>query len=139
LVAWHVSNRRTQEEVEKFLWKAKRRFPTAWMPKVIRTDSFPGYYPAIMKVFDREVKHDKFKSFEEHSNNEIECFFRCKKRLPKFYSAETAEPYINIAMAGYNRIVEHEKLGKTPGEMCGLEALIWQDIIKNGDDLSYED
>jgi len=66
------------------------------MPEEIRTDSFAGYYPAIMKVFSREVKHDKFKSFEEHSNNEIECFFRCKKRLPKFKTPETAKPYLKL-------------------------------------------
>lgn len=139
LVAWHVSSRRTQEEVEKLFWKAKRRFPVSWMPKEIRTDSFAGYYPAIMKVFNREVKHDKFKSFEEHSNNEIECFFRCKKRLPKFRTPETAKPYLNIAMTGYNRIIEHEKLGKTPGELCDLEELKWRDLIKNGEFSSYED
>lgn len=139
LVAWHVSSRRTQEEVEKLLWKAKRRFPVSWMPKEIRTDSFAGYYPAIMKVFGREVKQDRFKSFEEHSNNEIECFFRCKKRLPKFKTARTAEPYLNIAMTGYNRIAEHEEIGKTPGELCNLEELTWQDLIENGEVSSYED
>lgn len=139
LVAWHVSSRRTQEEVEKLFWKAKKRFPVSWMPKKIRTDSFAGYYPAIMKVFSREVKHDKFKSFEEHSNNEIECFFRCKKRLPKFYNERTAKPYLNIAMTGYNRVLEHETIKKTPGEMCNLESLVWGDLVKNGGVSSYED
>lgn len=139
LVAWHASSRRTQEEVEKLFWKAKRRFPTTWMPKKIRTDSFPGYYPAMMKVFSRRVEHDKFKSFEEHSNNVIECFFRVKKKLPKFKTAKTSEPYLNIALTGYNRIVEHEELGKTPGELCGLDELSWQDLIKSGGDLSYDD
>lgn len=139
LIAWHVSTRRTQAEVEKLFWKAKRRFPTTWMPKIIRTDSFLGYYPAMMKVFDRQVEHDKFKSFEEHSNNEIECFFRCKKRLPKFLNDQTARPYLNIAMTGYNRILEHEKLGKTPGELCNLDPLTWQEVIKIGYDSSYED
>jgi hypothetical protein len=139
LVAWHVSHNRTREEAEKLFRKAKRRFPVSWLPKEIRTDSYAGFYPAMMKVFNYEVKHDKFKSFEEHSNNEIECFFRCKKRLPKFTAARTAEPYLNIAMTGYNRIAEHEKLGKTPGELCNLEALTWRDLIKNGDDSSYED
>jgi len=136
LVAWHVSDRRTQEEVEKLFWKARRRFPVIWMPK---TFIIAGYYPAMMKVFSREVKHDRFKSFEKHSNNEIECFFRCKKKLPKFKTPKTSEPCMNIAMTGYNRVIEHETLGKTPGEMCNLKSLAWGDLIKNGDDLSYED
>jgi len=65
-------------------------------PKKIRTDGMPSYYPAIMKVFSRNIEHDKFRSFESHSNNEIENFFRCKNRFPKLGNKKSAGNIRNL-------------------------------------------
>ena len=72
----------------------KRRFPMGYIPKAITTDSFSAYHAAIMHVFGYKVKHDKFKSFESHSNNEIETIFRCKPRFPRFAEINSARNYV---------------------------------------------
>ena len=96
IVGWHVSDNRSEYEAKKFFWKVKEHLPNSVLkwPKKIRTDGMPSYYPAIMKVFSRNIEHDKFRSFESHSNNEIENFFRCKNRFPKFRNKKSAENFI---------------------------------------------
>jgi len=72
----------------------------------------PSYYRAIMEVFSREVKHDKFKSFEEHSNNEIENFFRFKRRFPRFHTPESAKNYFDSWVAQHNERIAKNLKGK---------------------------
>jgi len=103
IVGWHLSEHRTLSDAKKLLWEARRRFPVSYLPKAIRTDGFPGYRFAIHKVFSFEVKHDKFLSFKNHSNNEIENFFRCKKRFPKFWDINYARKYIGHWVYEYNK------------------------------------
>ncbi len=102
IVGWHLSEHRTLHDAKLLLWEARRRFPTDYLPKAIRTDGFPGYRFAIHKVFAHEVKHDKFLSFRSHSNNVIENFFRCKKKFPRFRDIESGRKYIGHWVSGYN-------------------------------------
>ncbi len=102
IVGWHLPEHRTLRDAKLLLWEARRKFPIGYLPKAIRTDGFPGYAFAIHKVFSHEVKHDKFLSFKNHSNNEIENFFRCKRRFPKFRDAESARKYIGHWVSEYN-------------------------------------
>jgi len=102
VVAWHLSEHRTLRDAKLLLWEARRRFPINYLPKAIRTDGFPGYRFAIHKVFSHEVKHDKFLSFKNHSNNEIENFFRCKRRFPKFRDINSARKYVGHWVYEYN-------------------------------------
>lgn len=95
IVGWHLSEHRTLKDAKLLLWEARRKFPIDYLPKAIRTDGFPGYRFAIHKVFSYEVKHDKFLSFKNHSNNVIENFFRHKRRFPKFRTIESARKYIS--------------------------------------------
>jgi transposase-like protein len=101
-VAWHLSEHRTLRDAKLLLWEARRRFPTGYLPKAIRTDGFLGYRFAIHKVFSHEVEHDKFLSFKNHSNNVIETFFRCKRRFPKFRSIESVRKYVGHWVYEYN-------------------------------------
>ncbi len=94
-VGWNVSEYRSLYEAKIMLWKAKRRFPIGYYPKAIRTDGFPGYRQAIVEALGHGVKHDKFLSFKNHSNNVIENFFRCKKHFPRFRKLESARKYID--------------------------------------------
>jgi transposase-like protein len=107
IVGWHVSEHRTLEDAKKLFWNCRRSFPAIYFPKVIRTDGWPGYRTAIRKVFGFGVKHDKFLSFKEHSNNMIECFFRCKRKFPRFRNINAARNFINNWVVEYNE----EKLG----------------------------
>ena len=102
IVGWHLSEHRTLRDAKLLLWEARRKFPVGYLPKAIRTDGFPGYRFAIHNVFSYEVKHDKFLSFKNHSNNVIENFFRCKRRFPKFRSIESARKYIAHWVNEYN-------------------------------------
>ena len=102
IVGWHLSEHRTLRDAKLLLWEARRKFPVGYLPKAIRTDGFPGYRFAIHNVFSYEVKHDKFLSFKNHSNNVIENFFRCKRRFPKFRSIESARKYIVHWVNEYN-------------------------------------
>ena len=129
IVAWHVSETRELGEAKDFFKKAKKRFPigTAFWPKKIRTDSMPSYYRAIMETFSREVKHNKFRSFEEHSNNDvglrpthgkallfqwIENFFRFKRRFPRFHTPESAKNYFDSWVAQHNERIAKNLKGK---------------------------
>jgi len=94
IVGWNVSVTRSEEEAKKLFLKAKERFPLLYSTEAIRTDSLRSYYPAIRKVFGYRVKHDKFISFKKHSNNEIENFFRCKHRFPRFRKLSSAMAFI---------------------------------------------
>jgi transposase-like protein len=94
IVGWWVSTSRSEEEAKKLFQSAQQRFPLLYYPEAIRTDSLRSYYPAIRKVFGYKVRHDKFISFKEHSNNEIENFFRCKHRFPRFRKIESARAFI---------------------------------------------
>jgi transposase-like protein len=102
IVGWHVSETRHGKEARLLFWECRRRFPVTYWPKAIRTDGWPGYRRAIMEVFSHEVEHDKFLSFKEHSNNEIENFFRCKRRFPRFRNPESAKLYISQWISEYN-------------------------------------
>ena len=102
IVGWHLSEQRTLRDAKFLLWETRRKFPVGYLPKAIRTDGFPGYREAIHKVFSFEVKHDIFFSFKNHSNNEIENFFRCKRRFPRFWSPESARKYVGHFVAEYN-------------------------------------
>ena len=93
-VGWHVSNGRDMHETKMLMWEARQRFPIGYMPKAIRTDKMPAYPFAIAKVFDHEVKHEKMISFK-HGNNVIECFWRCKRRFPKFGTVKNAKTFID--------------------------------------------
>ncbi len=81
IVGHLVTEHRTLVNAKLLFWEARRRFPVTYWPKAIRTDGFAGYRQAIVEALGHEVKHDKFLSFKEHSNNEIENFFRCKRRF----------------------------------------------------------
>ncbi len=89
-------------DAKLLFWECRRRFPAGYLPKAVRTDGFPGYRFAIHKVFSHEVKHDKFLSFRDHSNNEIENFFRHKRKFPKFRSIESARKYLGHWVSEYN-------------------------------------
>lgn len=93
-VDWHVSTGRDMHETKMLMWEARRRFPVGYLPKAIRTDKMPAYPFAIAKVFDHEVKHEKMISFK-HGNNAIECFWRCKRRFPKFVSLKNTGKFVN--------------------------------------------
>ena len=93
-VGWHVSEDRNLYETKMLMWEARRRFPVGYLPKAIRTDSMPAYRFAISSVFRHEVKHEKVISFR-HGNNVIECFFRCKRRFPRFGSVKNARKFID--------------------------------------------
>lgn len=139
LVAWHVSEHRTKEEAKEVLQKAKCNFPVHWLPKFIRTDSFSGYRSAIMYVFGFAVEHDKFKSFESRSNNDIETLFRCKHRFPKFRSLEAARNYVEGWAMHYNFIRRHSTIKRRPAELCGLPKMTWGDLINFLQKLFLED
>ena len=79
----------------------RKRFPIDYFPKAIRTDDYPGYRFAIIKVFSYEVKHDKVTSFK-HGNNVIENFFRYKRRFPKFRNLESARKYVGHYISEVN-------------------------------------
>jgi len=102
IVGWHLSEQRTLHDAKLLFWETRRRFPVTYWPKAIRTDGWPGYRQAITKVFSHEVKHDKFLSFKEHSNNEIENFFRCKRRFPRFRNPESAKVYTRHVISEFN-------------------------------------
>lgn len=46
-VATHVSKTRTLKDAKFLFWEARRRFPTGYWPKTIRTDGWPGYRRAM--------------------------------------------------------------------------------------------
>jgi transposase-like protein len=102
IVGWHLSEHRTLKDAKLLLWEARRKFPIDYLPKAIRTDGFPGYRFAIHKVFSYEVKHDRFLSFKNHSNNVIENFFRHKRKYPKFRTVKSARKYIGHWVSEYN-------------------------------------
>lgn len=101
IVGWHLSEHRTLQDAKLLLWEARRKFPPTYMPKAIRTDGYPGYRFAIMRVFSHEVEHEKMTSFK-HGNNVIENFFRCKRRFPRFRTIESARRYIEQWVYEYN-------------------------------------
>lgn len=115
-IVTHVSETRAEKDAEELLRKAKRRFPVGYLPKAIRTDSFPGFYPAIMHVFGYRVKQDRFKSFESHGNNEIENLFRCKRKFPKFGVISAAKKFVDYWEKDHNK----EKLGSKANVFCSL-------------------
>lgn len=101
IVGWHLSEHRTLRDAKLLFWEARRRFPPTYSPKAIRTDSFPGYRFAIMRVFNHRVEHDRVKSFK-HGNNVIENFFRHKRRFPRFRDLESARKYLAHWVSEYN-------------------------------------
>ncbi|MBI5347462.1 MAG: DDE-type integrase/transposase/recombinase [Candidatus Aenigmarchaeota archaeon] len=102
IVGHLVTEHRTLANAKLLFWEARRRFPVVYWPKAIRTDGFAGYRQAIVEALGHEVNHNKFLSFKEHSNNEIENFFRCKRRFPRFRTLESAKRYINNWIYEYN-------------------------------------
>ena len=90
------------QDANFLFWEARRRFPSSYLPKAVRTDGWPGYREAIHKVFSHEVKHDICFSFKNHSNNVIENFFRCKRRFPKFRDVNSARKYVGHWICEYN-------------------------------------
>jgi transposase-like protein len=102
IVGWHLSEHRTLKDAKLLMWEARRKFPVDYLPKAIRTDGFPGYRFAIHKAFSYEVKHDKFLSFKNHSNNVIENFFRHKRKFPRFRTIGSARKYIDYWINEYN-------------------------------------
>jgi transposase-like protein len=111
IVAWHLSEARTLHDAKLLFWEARRRFPVGYLPKAIRTDGMPAYRFAIHSVFAYEVKHDRFLSFKNHSNNVIENFFRHKRKFPKFRTLESAEKFIANWVYEYNN--EKRKISET--------------------------
>lgn len=127
----YISETKSEETVKEHFKEAKRKFRLSYQPKKIRTDSLPSYHPAISAVFSHEVKHDKFKSFKNHSNNEIENTFREKKYYHRFDKTENAERFEKLVEYRYNFIRKHRTLKKTPAEAAGLMRGCWSRIIKN--------
>ena len=110
IVGWSLSKRRNSDAAAAALDSAKQRFLPTYEPEKIRTDSFKGYRPAIVKVFKHRVKHERIKSFKEHSNNMIEEFFRNKHRWPRFRSIESMKRFLeNWINAHNNEILERLK------------------------------
>ena len=91
VVASHVSKTRTLIDAKILFWEARRRFPPSYWPKIIRTDGLPAYRRAIFEVLGPEVKHDKFISFKEHNNNDIENTWRIKKLVSKIQKSGDGE------------------------------------------------
>ena len=110
IVGWSLSKRRNSDAAAAALDSAKQKFLPTYEPEKIRTDSFKGYRPAIVKVFKHRVKHERIKSFKEHSNNMIEEFFRNKHRWPRFRSIESMKRFLeNWINAHNNEILERLK------------------------------
>jgi len=126
-----ISETKDEETVKEHFREAKRRFKPSYLPRKIRTDSLPSYHPAIGAVFNHEVKQDKFKSFKNHSNNEIENAFREKKFYHRFDKIENAKCFEKLVEHRYNFIRRHRTLKKTPAEAAGLMRGSWNEIIKN--------
>ena len=99
IVGWSLSKRRNSDAAAAALESARQKFLPTYEPEKIRTDSFQGYRTAIVKVFKHRVKHERFKSFKEHSNNVIEEFFRNKHRWPRFRSIESARRFLAVVAA----------------------------------------
>ena len=93
-IGWHVSVDRNLHETKLFMWEVRRRFPTTYQPKFIRTDKMPAYREAISSVFAHNVKHEKVISFK-HGNNVIENFWRCKNKFPRFRTIHNAKKFID--------------------------------------------
>jgi len=125
LKIWHLSRERSEREAERFMWKIREHLPVSVLhwPKRIRSDSLKSYYPAIMKVFNREIEHERVKSFKEHSNNEIEEFFRCKHKFPRFRSMEAAKSFLESWFNEHNaRIVR--KLNREQLKMIEIKNFL---------------
>lgn len=125
-IVTHVSETRTEKDAEELLKKAKRMFPVGYLPDAIRTDSFPGYYPAIMHVFGYHVKQDRFRSFESHSNNEIENLFRCKRKFPRFGAISAAKKFVDYWEKDHNK----EKLGNDVNIFSPLFDTLLKSIMR---------
>ncbi len=102
VVAIHISKTRTLQDAKFLLWEARRRFPPTYWPKAIRTDGWPGYRRAIVEVFGHDVKHDKFLSFKNHSNNEIENFWRITNWFPWFRTLDAARVHARHVVSEFN-------------------------------------
>ena len=102
LVVTHVSKTRTLRDAKTLFWEARRRLPPSYWPKFIRTDGWPGYRRAIFEVFGPEVKHDKFISFKEHNNNDIENTWRIKHWFPRFRNLDSAKIHTRHVASEFN-------------------------------------
>ncbi len=129
----HITEGKSEEDVCEHFWKAKQSFKPSYTPGSIRTDSLPSYYPAINKVFNRDTKQDRFKSFKNHSNNEIENEWREKRKFHRFDSIAQAQAWNTLWEWRRNFIRIHATLKKTPAEAAGLERGSWSEIIKISD------
>ena len=126
----YMSETKDEETVKEHFREAKRKFKPWYLPKLVRTDSLPSYPHAISTIFNHEAKHDKFKSFKEHSNNEIENTFRDKKFYPRFEKIYRAKKFEALKEYRYNFIRKHRTINKTPAEEAGLSRGSWKEIIK---------
>lgn len=126
----HVCEGKAEGDVREHFWKAKQSFKPSYTPGKIRTDSLPSYYPAINKVFGRDAKQDRFKSFKNHSNNEIENEWRAKKEFHRFDSVEQAQAWNALWEWRRNFIRVHAALKKTPAEAAGQERGSWRDVVR---------
>lgn len=102
VVASHISKTRTLKDAKILFWETRRRFPPSYWPKFIRTDGWSGYRRAIAEVFGYEVKHDKFLSFKEHNNNDIENTWRIKHWFPRFRNLDSGRIHTRHVITEYN-------------------------------------
>ncbi|MDI6806572.1 MAG: hypothetical protein QMD14_02005, partial [Candidatus Aenigmarchaeota archaeon] len=68
------------------------------------TDSFPAHGRAIREVFKFKVKQDRFLSFKQHNNNQVENFFRCKKYFPRLRKLEVARKHVAYWLREYEEM-----------------------------------
>ena len=57
---------------------------------------------AIFEVFGPEVKHDKFISFKEYNNNDIENTWRIKHWFPRFRNLDSARIHTRHVATEFN-------------------------------------
>ena len=105
-------------------------------PKTLITDGLPSYSVACEQVFDG-TKHIRKITFDgkKHNNNKMERMngeIRDREKTMRGLKRKRT-PILQGYQLYHNYIREHQALGKTPAEACGIkiEGNKWLTLIQN--------
>ena len=131
LVPWEIRERRTEDDVETIIPRARERFPDA-RPRII-SDNGPQFIAKDFKEFIRicGMTHVRTSPYYPQSNGKMERWYKTLKgeciRVKTPLSLEDARRIVADFVAHYNEVRLHSAIGYvTPADkMAGREPVIF--------------
>jgi putative transposase len=137
LLATHIANKRTVEDVQKLMEKAVVK--AGKMPKVVITDKLNSYIEGVPLSLGGSIHHVRTSPFDADNNtNLIERFHGIMKDRMKvirgFSNLETTRLLTDGWLVHYNFFKEHEALGNIPpAQAMKVKTPFkdWNDVLNN--------